>query len=475
MSRIIKSSLLAGILVFVAALSGCASNITADSPSEPKPNVTDATVVNALCGDEAVELYESIVEAANSEPNSGKRNQLKEYGIGDPADDAALTEIVATLEVRANTSCDETAANTTEGEVGVEDRDGAVRVVPLIEGDGETTVLLDSTTNPSTPPLLDGSLRFTAQTLTWAGLVERVGDQQWYIDGVNARAAYTGFTWDDVLRFADANRMESGKVVGANALAIQVFNRPDLTDEQIRNDVRRYITPAVEETIGLTVDELPIQRINNGFMNTRNIGSKTNPQMGDYFDTQRMIRVSLMPLKFDADGNVIGLDGTRGAGVFIDCGNLHWVPLAVWECTEESCKKPECPPGTVGTPPNCTTPEPECKKDCGNTPKDWDKTPDGGWTPLEPGPLTDGRETERQRESGEVRDNAIDNPVPSGTGTDDTTPDFRDGSVTIPGASQGGDNRTDDVVDESVTNQDEGGTNGDTCIADPDSGVSNCG
>lgn len=471
----------AALVVSALLLAGCNSTtpmaIGSDEPAVI--NLTSTTDVVSLCGESAEEMLAFVNEASDAEPTSGKRNALKDYGIDDPAT-ADLTEIIAALKVRANTDCENVVVTGTEdGNVGVENGDGTVMNLPLVSG-SDTVLVMDSTTQPATPPLLDGSLRFTAQTLSWAGLVERVGNQQWYIDGVNARAAQTGFTWDDVLRFASANSIVDGKIQGVNALAIQVFNQPDLTDEQARDMVREYITPAEEAVIGITVDNLPIQRINNGFINTRNVGAADAPQMGDYFDTQAMVRVTLMPITFDEAGNPTSLDGSRGSGVFIDCGNLHWVPVAVWKCTDASCFKPKCPPGMIGTPPNCEFPPPPpppsgCKENCGSDKKNWALSPSNGWTPIDKGPLTDGKESQRQQESGETRGNVIDDPVPAGTGSGDTTPDLAPGSVTAPGATTGGDNRSDDVVDETVTNQDDGGTNGDTCIADPDTGVSNCG
>jgi len=512
MQRTAKSSLVAGILVFVATLTGCSTN-TAEAPSVSAEksttiNMTDEAAVAALCGapagngsaDTALVAFEELVASEDS----GRRNDaFAAWGVN-PEDNEAITATTATLKARTATPCTDVVAGAET--VGIENLDGTVTNLPLFAG-GEDTVVIDTTTIDGTPPLiqptlLDGSLRFTAQTLTWDGLVQRVGDQQWYIDGVNARAAQTGFNWDDVLKFAAANKVVDDKVQGVNALAIQIFNRPDLTDEQARDEVRKYITPAEEAIMGITVNDLPIQHINNGFTNTRNIGTFGSPQMGDYFDTSKMIRVSLMPITFNEAGEAVSLDGSRGAGIFIDCGNLHWVPKAMWTCTDATCAKPVCPPGTTGTPPNCITPPPPppvvppwtppttttpppktptcppgttgTPPDC-LTPKDWSKSPTNGWTPLEAGPLTDGKESQRQQESGETRGNVTDHPVAPDTQSGDTTPDLPTGTVVAPEATPGGDDRSDDVVDEKVTNQDEGGTNGDTCIADPDTGASNCG
>lgn len=470
MRRTIKAGLLAGILVSVVALSGCATDTTA--ASEPSPtatttvDMTDESVVAALCGTPDGDGSADVALAAFNElvasDDSGRRNDAFEAWGVNPQDEEAVAAAITTLEARAAEVCEDVAAGAES--TGVMNEDGSVAILPMYEGDG-TTVIMDSTDVASVPPLLDFGQQYQANTLTWQGLVERVGDQQWYIDGVNARAAQTGFTWDDVLRFASVNRVETDEdgnemVAGVNALAIQIYNltSEEMTDNEARAAVAEYITPEVESVIGITVAELPIQRIGGGFVNTRNVGTKEAPVMGDYFSPEKMVRVSLMPIVFNEAGQPVSLDGSRATGVFIDCGNLHWVPPMTWPCTNETCSPPPCPI-TV-----CLTP------------KDWTKSPSNGWTPDTIGPLTDGRESARQQESGETRGNVTDNQVPAGTESGDVTPDISTGTTTSDGAAAGGDDRTDDVQDDTVINDDDAGTDGDTCITDPDAvGVSTCG
>ena len=462
---------LSASVVAVFLLAGCSTTGTASS-NLPDLNLSDPVSVAALCGTDAQEALDVVTTAANAKKDSGQRNTLTQMGLTskEAKDDDGLREVIGALEVRAaDESCDDEQVSSQTGTVGIQGNDDGEFNLPLVTGT-DATLIIDTTTQAATPPLLDGSLRFTAQTLTWAGLVERVGDQQWYIDGVNARAAQTGFTWDDVLKFASVNRIVDGKVDndGVNALAIQVFNRPDLTDEQARDMVRGYITSSVEETIGMTVDELPIQRINNGFINTMNVGDKSNPQMGEYFDTQRMVRVSLMPIKFDEKGTAVALDGSRGAGIFIDCGNLHWVPKAVWYCKDASCDKPKPPPPPAVCPWNPSLPL--GAKDCYppvDDSKHWEKSPqESGWVPLQAGELTNGQISQEQKDNGDTSGNVTDNSVPEGTGSGDTTPDLPNGTVTAPEATEGGDDQSQGEVDEPNTNQDPGGTEGDTCVPD---------
>jgi hypothetical protein len=475
-------------------------------------DLSNTEAVSTLCGEPAKEALEVVQTASKANPESGQRNALADWGVTEPADSAQVKTAITTLEKRAETPCKDVTADSKH--VGVEQHDGSIANLPLIDN-ADGTLFIDTTQEAATPPLapadlLDGRLKFTAQTLTWGGLVERVGDQQWYIDGVNARAAQTGFDWNDVLEFAKVNYSEGDKVKGINALAIQVYNMPHLTPKQVRAEVAKYITPELQKATGIRLypwrdktgkrqPGMPIQKIEGGFQNTRNVGTEAYPKMGDAFDPNEMIRVTLLPIKFK--GNVpVKLDGSRGAGVFIDCGNLHWQPETAWVCKGKGCEKPKCPPGTVGslpncdcpkgmngTPPNCYNPPegcshncnpPTCKHDCEPlTPKDWSKNRGNeGIIPLETGKLTDGNRSSDQKASGKTSGNVVDNKVPSGTKSNDTTPDLPAGTVTAPGATKNEKPKTgepvedtsNDVVDEEATNQNDGGTTGDTEIVDPD-------
>lgn len=129
-----------------------------------------------------------------------------------------------------------------------------------------------------------------------------------------------------------------------------------------------------------------------------------------------------------------------------------------------SCVPPTCPPGTIGTPPNCNNlkwvnPSP--------TEEGWDpRGTDNG--------LTDGQESARQLESGDTRGNTVNDQVPSNTGTGTTTPDTipsSGGGPVADGATAGGDDQSQGGVDDENTNQDPGGTTGDTCVPDPIAGI----
>ena len=265
---------------------------------------------------------------------------------------------------------------------GVEEGDGTVRQLPIYTGTDQP-VVFDSTTDPVTPALLDGSLRYQNQTHSWADLVKRAANQPGYIDGLNARAAFTGFDWSDVLEFAKVDKTDTD----IETRVIQVFNLPGISDADVREQVRPYM--------GAVADSLQIMRIDSSFVNTINVGTKEHLKMGDYVDSQKMVRVALVPIIFNEKGEATQLDGSKGAGVFIDCGNLHWVPKQVYKCTDSSCAPP--PPATPPTP-GCTVncgPPPGCTVNCTpppcvtNCPKNWEASPTkpNGVTPLPSGPL----------------------------------------------------------------------------------------
>ena len=346
-------------LVAVAGLllTGCASMST----TQAQGNLAEA----ANCADLSVQLT-----AAREDLKSAKADvkELKDTpGEAQASSEVdRLTSLIEELDTREDEceSEDEDGTLSDDGVIGVGQNDGTAEILPVINGDGQP-VIVDSTTNPATPALLDGSLQNTNQSISWSDLVKRVGNQQWYIDGVNTRAAYTGFTWEDVLRFAKVNTTKDGEAAGVEARVIQVFNWSGLTDAEARDKVRPYI--------GDAADTLHIVRIDGGFVNTRNVNKYSdpgNPAMGNFFDTQQMVRVSLVPIVFDTKGKPIGLDISRGAGIFIDCGNLHWVPPKVWECTDSSCTPPPPPPSVCPWNPTLPPDSPDCLQ-----PKDWDNNP----------------------------------------------------------------------------------------------------
>lgn len=153
------------------------------------------------------------------------------------------------------------------------------------------------------------------------------------------------------------------------------------------------------------------------------------------------------------DGRVLKLRIECGAQPVFD------TPPPLPPCEEGQCPPPVCPYNPA-LPPD----SPDCLQS--KDPNDDVESPDG-WTQLPSGSLTTGNESEEQQESGDVSGNVTDNTVPNDTSTGDTTTELPSGTTTAPGGTSGGDTTTDDTVDETVTNQDDGGTNGDTEIQEP--------
>lgn len=365
--------------------------------------------------------------------------------------------------------------------VGIQNSDGTTAVqLPLYNGDGKSVLTVDSTSDSNIAPLLDFSQRYTANTLTWAGFVNRVGSQQGFKDGIDeySSSSQLGFSWEDAKKFASVNYEDAnGKVAGVNALAIQVVNitSDEMSDDEVRAQVAQYITPEIQAQAGISVDELPIQRISGGLVNTQNSGTTDSIKVSAFFDTEKMIRVSLMPIIFDATGKPTGLDGTNGAGIFIDCGNPHWVPQLVWTCTSNnSCAKPvERPTYTppTYTPPAYTPPSNPNNPNNPNNSKDWSTlaSKPSGVVQLNSGPLTSSGESAAQKANGETAGNATDSKVPEGTTSDSVTPDYTSPSVApvAPGATQGGDSSSTATTDANA-NHDDGATNGTGESTDPD-------
>lgn len=164
------------------------------------------------------------------------------------------------------------------------------------------------------------------------------------------------------------------------------------------------------------------------------------------------------------DGFNLVLTYSNGAVVKyrLECGfQPNWAtpPPDIPVCEGTECSPPPvCPPGWIGEWPNCLEPK-------------WVKptTVEEGWTPrgLDDG-VTDGKVSERQQESGDTRGNAVNDQVNTST-PNTTTPDTKpsnDGGPVAPGANTGGDDQT-KSVEQPNSNQNDGGTTGDTEIAVP--------
>lgn len=139
------------------------------------------------------------------------------------------------------------------------------------------------------------------------------------------------------------------------------------------------------------------------------------------------------------------------------------------DCTTYCAPPPVVPPTTPPETPVCVT-------DCGGNPPPSDAkdpaddvTPPPGVAPRPAGPRTTGQESEQQHQSGDVSGNVTEKPVATDK-PNVTTPDTGNGAgtgVAVGGATPGGDDHKNDVVDPGVTKQDPGGTDGATSIGGP--------
>lgn len=234
------------------------------------------------------------------------------------------------------------SASAEEDTIGVEQPNGDLDSLPVVGTEEVTLISADTTDNPQTPATFK-DVRATCGAdylLKWSALVDCIdeAEAQWYIDAVNNRASYTGFNWGDIVKWANDPQLDT-----SSQLIIQVYGS-GFTDEEARAIALELVgNPDL-------VAKLPIVRNPNGFANT---WSKGNEVVENFFDRRTMVRVSLAPVVYNADGTVKGIRGN--AGIFIDCLNIWW---KVVRTCEGVCTPPPPPPPPPTTPP-CVT---DCEK-----------------------------------------------------------------------------------------------------------------
>lgn len=219
---------------------------------------------------------------------------------------------------------------------------GGLQQLPVVQG-GDI-VRGDSTASPETPSVVPADAIEKCGTLaTWQSLVDCMGSQQWYIDGINQMQPYTGFNWEDVKKWG----MDSK---GFDARVIQVYNL-EISDVDARSAVRSLIGEEAAKTL---------QIVRNGdFVNTRGL---EEGKLSPFLDRKRQVRVSLAPLVY-ANGKPSGM--RSDAGVFVDCLNVWAIPKSVGTVPPNPARDvpppPSNPPGTVpppSSPPPSSPPPP---------------------------------------------------------------------------------------------------------------------
>lgn len=217
-----------------------------------------------------------------------------------------------------------------DGETNVEDSDGELRSLPLVDDNGNV-IYGDTTSDPRTPASYADE-KANGPVESWQDVVDRLGKLDWYVEALNARKSKTGFDWEDVKKWAT--------VTDVDPRVIQVYNL-ELTDQEARD--------AVRELIGNDVDTLPVAR-HDCIVNTRGFGHE---RVRDFVDCRKMVRVAVAPIVFNEKGEPVGL--RYNTGIFVDCFNIWWIPRLV-TATPQPPTSTTRPPGTTSTTvPGTTT------------------------------------------------------------------------------------------------------------------------
>jgi len=357
--RLARITLAFAALVLFAACSVAGAQDKSNSASDVK--CEDVLVQITQAGTDLTSKT-TAADDAKGTPDESNANKAKE----------AAQQYLDGLTERQK-ECESTSSSSSPGDgstVIVTEANGQQHSLPLVEGG--SPVMGDSTGDTRTPPTYaDAKAKGPAQS--WQQLVDLMGGQQWYIDGINARKDVTGFGWDDIVKWSTA-KDDMGPI---DARVIQVYNWPDLSDQDARN--------AVRQLVGDVADTLQLDR-HNCIENTRGFGHE---QMENFVDCRKMVRVSLSPIVYDTNGKPVML--RSDAGVFIDCFNLWWIPPKIEKpgsstttttqpsnqstttqpsnttstvpstttsTTAPPCASGKCVPATTAPPPPTTTPPP---------------------------------------------------------------------------------------------------------------------
>jgi len=491
MRRIKTLSLAIVLLMFGAvSLAGCSAFIVGSAQADDSDTVTvtpinlsDQTVIDGLCGSDPnssneelrnksatryLDAFQAVVEDLKRYEDGGARHDKvaeiqASWGVN-PEDQPAVDTAVAALKARAGEVCGNTQDGATTQ---LWNQDGTCTFLASVNSTEVTGV--DSTADASAPPVLvlDASnkgvevFKSFTQLLNTAEQAGHAG--QVYIDYINAHKADFGPNWtngwEDVKKFAKTEQEQK-----VDTRAVQVLNCPaDVTEATARS-----MAAEIKGLGEYDAQHMAFQRVSGNFVNSRDVGVYGQPNIQPFTQSNCQIRVSLVPIVYDASGKAIGLDSS-GVGIFVDCGNPHWwIPptVIVWQCATSGCAPPAeqvCPwnPALPVGSPNCKPPTPSDAKDNRLTPDN------PGWTPRgTDNGVTDGRESVRQQESGDTRGNGGQHQVGGNTGSGDNTSSTGT-DVTVGGSTPGGDSPAGTVQDPGLVKDDKGGTEGATCVPTP--------
>lgn len=254
-----------------------------------------------------------------------------------------------------------------EARVGIVGEDGEI-TYPFGLTEDETLTSSNTTADPRTPATLKDVAEICGRVLTWKALRDCILEQddiQWYIDAINERTEELKFTWDDINTWADDPQLNTPT---ATQVLIQVYGE-GYTLEEIERQAAEIVGPTMAAQL---IAENKIAYHPAGFMNT----SSSDKNVYDFFDGRTMVRVSLAPVVYNEKGEF--LEFNPDSGIFLDCGNLWWIPKIVWVC-DSSCTPPPCLPGDL---------DPDCAPKSGDANVGY-WVPEGTVTNLGPGTLTE--------------------------------------------------------------------------------------
>lgn len=415
-------------LLIAAATAGVVGLSACGGPTEEAwqtPRLDEGAIATFTC-EQATQATTDVKNAVEK----GDTRRKDQLGI---TENQVQHDLTIKLNERVASECKEGEKPKGNGEeADVVGNDGSKDRLPVVTGQ---PVIGDSTREANTPPVATTEmLQQCSNSATWRKLVDCVGDNQWYKDGVNRMKPYTGFDWNDVLKYAD-EKGSDGKPYDARVIHVYNWTEAEKPKNVARNDVRGLI--GNDELLG------KIEVIYHGdFVNSRGLERET---VHPFVDKKKQVRISLAPLVRNEKGEL--RLGTN-SGVFIDCLNIWGMPFAITPPGQAAvcppgtpmagqpipgegpkgcyppppggCEKPDdCtpPPGCTEPnncqPPGCTEPNncqpPPCIDNCGNN----HKKP--GEAPGQPGAPGDGGST-KYGGDGSDRHTADPNPAPPAAG-----------------------------------------------------------
>jgi hypothetical protein len=243
------------------------------------------------------------------------------------------------------------------------DENGNYTVIPSYDGGVLTGA--DTSNNPQTPPTFDndGVCNTPLNWYQWFNCGSEADIAQRKAD-LKSKEAQTGITLAEAEKWADDWQLRN-KVT----LNIQVYGG-NWTDEE----ARLIASGLVGEDIA---NQLEIVRHPDGVL--INTTRRADGTLGEFRDWTDMVRVSLAPIYYASTAELSDQVDKAGhtqkymlkevpflvkgadSGVFVDCFNIWWIEVRIWDCKASSCKPPHENP-VCRWNPNLPPDHPDCFK-----------------------------------------------------------------------------------------------------------------